>query len=352
MPLSPSSLRLVVSALLIIFAASPLLHSATPSAPHTFHVAGQWKIGGEGGWGHPLLDPASHRLFIPRTDRVTIIDTETGKVAGEVSGMTSARAVALDGSGLFGYVTDLTDGTAGFVRIFDRTTLKVIASLPAGINPDSILFEPATRLIFAFNTRSPSVTVIDTATNKVAATIALPARPGNAVAGHGTIFVTLPALGEIIRIDATTRKIAANLPLAPCTGPSGLTFDPVHRQLFTTCEDHTLIALNADTGSQSSISPIPPAVGDMGFVPERGLLFVADALGTVSIFHRDSPTRFSKVQQLKTEPGARTMVVSTQDPHAYLLTAHYGQRAGNVSEELGFRPTPLPGTFEVIVVSR
>ena len=64
-----------------------------------------------------------------------VVDTETGKVSGEVEGMTNVRDIALDDSGKYGYVTDVTDGTAGFVRVFDRSTLKLVASIPTGLIP-------------------------------------------------------------------------------------------------------------------------------------------------------------------------------------------------------------------------
>jgi hypothetical protein len=60
--------------------------------------------------------------------------------------MTSARGIALDGVGKFGYVSDLTDGTAGFVRVFDRSTLKLVASIPTCADPrPSSSRQPATR---------------------------------------------------------------------------------------------------------------------------------------------------------------------------------------------------------------
>ena len=46
------------------------------------------------------------------------------------------------------------------------------------------------------------------------------------------------------------------------------------------------------------------------------------------------------------------MVVDHVDGKAYLVTSRYGLNSGNVSEELRYRPTPTPGTFSVLVVSR
>jgi DNA-binding beta-propeller fold protein YncE len=106
------------------------LRAATPTNSHEFRIQQHWDIGGTGGWGFLAIDTATHQLYIPRTNRVTVVDTETGKVFGEVEGMTNIRDIVLDDSGKYGYVTDPTDGSAGLVRVFDRSTLKLVISIP------------------------------------------------------------------------------------------------------------------------------------------------------------------------------------------------------------------------------
>jgi len=73
---------------------------------------------------------------------------------------------------------------------------------------------------------------------------------------------------------------------------------------------------------------------------------------TLFIFRRDAALKYSKLQQVKTQTGARTMVVSQKDSKAYLVTSKFGQNTGATSEEIQFRPTPIPGTFSVIIVGR
>jgi YVTN family beta-propeller protein len=335
----------------IIFTAE--LPAATPTTSGTFRVETQWNVGGKGGWGFLCLDEAAHQLYIPRTNRVMIVDTETGKIAGEVEGMTNVRNVALDDSGRYGYVTDVTDGTAGFVRVFDRSTLKLVASIPTGLIPYAIVFDPTTKSVIVFNSHSHSATVIDSATNQVSATIPLSGRPGLAVAdGRGSVFVTLPALGQIARIDAAARKVTTSWLLGPCTGPAELAMDSARRQLFTVCEDHKIVTVNADTGRVAAIADAPANSGDINFDSRHNMLYVADTSGTLTIFRHESSDKYSMFQKVKTQVGARTMVVSQQDTKAYLVTSKFGQNTGAVSEELQFRPTPIPDTFSVIVVGR
>jgi DNA-binding beta-propeller fold protein YncE len=340
--------------LLLALVAAPLLAATPTTAAHGFHVEDQWNIGGKGGWGFLSLDPATHHLLIPRTNRISVVDTQTGKVLAEIEGMSNLRDMALDNTGKFGYATDVTDGTAAFVRVFDRSANKLVASIPTGPVPFAIVFDPTTRLVFAFSSRAHNVAVIDTASNQTISTIALGGRPGSAVGdGNGNIFVALPAQGEIQRIDAATKKVTASWPLTPCTGPANLAIDKLRRQLFTTCEDHNLVAVSADTGRVTAIGKAPDNAGDLDFDPHSNMLFLADPAGLLTVFRRESPTRYTRLPEIKTQPGARTMTVNHDDGKAYLATAKFGlNNSPNVSEELRYRPTPIPDTFSVIVVGR
>ena len=113
--------KILFSALLLVFSSgiycAPLIHAASPKVLPQFHVQDQWNLGGKGGWGFLVLDTPAHRLYIPRTDRVMVVDTDSGKLLGEVGGMKNNREIALDDSGKYGYVTDPTDETEGFVRM-------------------------------------------------------------------------------------------------------------------------------------------------------------------------------------------------------------------------------------------
>src|SRR3984957_16204007 len=155
-------------------------------AQKTYSVQDKWKVGGEGGWDYLTADSSAHRLYITHGQRVEVLDSATGKSIGAITGLKGTHGIALDETGKFGYISD---GGANAVVVFDRGTLATVATIPAGTNPDGILFEPKTKTVWAFNGRSSNVTVIDTAQRKVVATIALTGKPGfRVVDGSGTVF--------------------------------------------------------------------------------------------------------------------------------------------------------------------
>src|ERR1700749_2857293 len=189
----------------VLIPALVLFGSMAAWAQKPYSVLTQWKIGGEGGWDYLTSDPAAHRLYVTHGPRVEVLDSDTGKVVGSITGLKGTHGVALDDSGKYGYVSD---GGANAVIVFDRSSLATVATIPAGTNPDGIVFEPKTRTVWAFNGRSNNATVIDTEQRKVVATIALSGKPEFPVAdGSGTVFANIESKNEIDRFNAETKTI-------------------------------------------------------------------------------------------------------------------------------------------------
>src|SRR5271156_2261470 len=206
----------------------------TAFAQKPYSVLTQWKIGGEGGWDYLTSDSPAHRLYVTHGPRVEVLDTDTGKVVGSITGLTGTHGVALDDAGKYGYISD---GGANAVVVFDRVSLATAASIPAGTNPDGIVFEPVTKTVWAFNGRSNNATVIDTRQNKVIATIPLSGKPEFPVAdGSGTVFANIESKNEIDRFNAEAKTITATWPVDNCDSPSGLAIDTAGRRLFAVCD--------------------------------------------------------------------------------------------------------------------
>src|SRR5579875_241350 len=75
-------------------------------AQQLYSVIDHWKVGGTGGWDYLLADPPAHRLYVTHGPRVEVLDTQTGKVVGAITGLKGTHGVALDAEGQFGYITD------------------------------------------------------------------------------------------------------------------------------------------------------------------------------------------------------------------------------------------------------
>ena len=333
----------------ILCAALAVACGGTAFAQGPYHVTTQWKIGGDAGWDYLAIDPVSRLLYVTHGDHVVVIDTSSGKMKADITGLKGTHGVAFDTGGKFGYISD---GRANQVVVFDRKTNAILDRVPAGTNPDGILFEPVTQTVWAFNGRSNSATVIDDKTHKVVATVALPGKPEFPVAdGKGSIYDNIESLSEIVHINARSHKVLAAWPIAPCEGPSGLAIDRQHSRLFAVC-DGTMAVVDAKTGKAVATPAIGQGPDAARFDPKLQLAFSSNGEGTLTVVRENSPDSYAVIQTLKTKRGARTMALDQSTGKIYLATADFGPRPAATSAQPHPRPSVVPGSFEILVVSR
>lgn len=310
-----------------------------------YHEIQRWPVPGAQGWRCLIVDASRHLLFIARTDRITVLDTESGKVAGEVTGLSDARGIALDTNGKTGYVTD---GTTGTLHIFDAQKFSLVSSIVIGGIPDQVVFDPSTDRLVVLNTGPSVASVVDARSNRIISTIELPGRPASAVVDNkGSVFVNIESANEAIRIDASTLNTNA-LSLGSCRGPSGLAMDVQERRLFAVCENKQLLTVDANSGKVLSTLAIGEGTRSVAFDAAKRMVFASSAEGAVAIAEVDTSGRLSTLQTLKTEPGARMLALDPTTRRIYLVSARFGQRPGPTSEELQYRPTIVPGSVFVI----
>jgi len=323
---------------------------AVLAAQKPYHVVDRWKVGGDGWWDALTVDPQGHRLYLTHGARVEVVDTQTGKLTGSITGLHGTHGVALDDAGKFGYISD---GGGNAVVVFDRATLATVATIPAGTNPDAIIFEPATQTVWAFNGRSKDATVIDAATRTVAATIPLPGAPEfAAVDGKGMVFDNIEDKNEIVRIDARSRKVTGEWPLAGCESPSGLALDVASGRLFSACDGKKMAVTDAKTGKPLATAKVGEGPDGAGWDAAHGLVFSPNGgSGTLSVIDASAPG-YPAIEELATQRGARTMDYDPIADRIYLVTAELGPRPAPTAENPRPRPAIVTGSFVVLVIGR
>src|ERR1022692_1961983 len=218
-----------------------------------YHLLRKVPLGAAPGGGeyfdYITFDAAARRVYLSHGTEVKVLDADTDKVLGDISGLKRDHGVAI--------VTELgrgfiSDGDAGEVVIFDLNTLKPIGRAKADNDADSILYDPASKRIFVFNGQPNSATVIDPAKGTVVATLPLGGAPEQAVAdGKGMIYDNLEDKNEVIAIDSRTLKITARWPVSPGGQPVSIAMDRQHRRLFIGGRNaRLLVVMDADRSEE------------------------------------------------------------------------------------------------------
>ncbi len=319
------------------------------AAQQPYKVLDHWKIGGTGGWDYLLADPGAHRLYVTHGQRVDVVDSHDGKLLGSITGLKGTHGVVLDPDGHFGYISD---GGANAVIVFDRKSLATVASIPAGTNPDGMTYEPTTKTVWAFNGRSSNVTVIDTASRSVVATVALPGKPEFPQAdGKGHVFDNIEDKNMVVEFDAHAKALTRTLPLTGCDSPSGMSIDPEHHRLFSVCDGKKMAVVDTDSLKQigsASIGDGPDAAG----YDEKGQLAFSSNGGDGTFSVVDAAHGYSTLESLPTQKGARTMTYDPATDRAYVVTAEFGPRPDPTPAVPRPRPAIVPDSFTILVIGR
>jgi YVTN family beta-propeller protein len=347
---------LAFAALAVSGSTKPAAHNTAPAALPSpgasgYHLLKKIPLGGEGGWDYIAFDSPTRRLFISRGTKVVVLNVDTGTVSGEIPNTDGVHGIAFAPELNRGYTSN---GRANTVTIFDLKTLQVIGMAKAGTNPDAIVYDPASKRVFTMNGRSNDSTAIDAATGNVLGTIPVTGKPEFAVAdGAGHVYVNIEDKSEELQIDTQSLKVTAQWPLAPCEEPSGLAMDVAHRRLFPGCHNQMMPVVNADSGKVIATPAIGDGVDASAFDPGTGYAFASNGQSaTLTVVHEDAPDKFSVVENVATQKGARTMALDPKTHEVYLVTADFGAAPAAIPENPHPRPTLVPGSFVVLVYAK
>jgi DNA-binding beta-propeller fold protein YncE len=321
------------------------LAAASPArAQELYKFSKEIAVGGEGGWDYLSIDAPAHRLYVAHATKVVVIDTQAGKVVGEIPDTPGVHGFAIAADLGRGFSSN---GRENKVSIVDLKTLKLIQKVDTGENPDAILYEPSKKEVWAFNGRGKSATVIDAQSGKVVATIPLEGKPetGQADPKAGKVYVNMEDLNVVKEMDIATHKVTATWPIAPGEGATGLAFDAATHRLFVACDKY-MVMMDSTNGKVVYTVPAGEGVDAAAFDPGTKLAFAsAGETGIVTIAHEDSASLLKVVQTLKTRQGARTMTLDPLTHAIYLATTDYEPRPAGSKE----RPKAVAGTFRVLV---
>lgn len=341
-------IRLVTAA--IAFAVLMSINAADAQNKSVYHVAKKIMVGGEGSWDYLAFDAQTHRLFVSHSDRVVVINTNSDKVVGEILKLDGVHGMAIANEYGRGFVSN---GTSSTVSVVDMKTLKVVNNIAVGQKPDAILYDAFSHRVFVYNGRSNDASVIDAQKGTVIATVALGGKPEFSVTDRkGHIFVNLEDKSEVVGLDASTLKIFARWPLKNGEEPTGLAIDIEHNRLFSVCKNKLMFVLDSDNGTVVATLRIGAKVDGCAFDPGTGLVFSSNGEGTITVIREASPSKFSVLETVATQPGAKTITLDPVTHTLYLPTAEFGPTPAPTPGSPAPKPPILPNTFVVLKVTK
>ena len=339
MPITRNTVKHLAA--LLVLAAAPCLAQTNWAVVKTF------PIGGDGSWDYVTVDAPNHRLFVTRSTHTQAIDTESGKVLGDIPGQVRSHGVAIVARLNRGFITD--GGGSGAIVVFDLKTYAVLGKLAAMPDADGIIYDAKLDRVLFVSGDGNSMTAFDPAIDPKSGKLDPPIQLGGAPEflasdGSGKVFVNLEDKDVVAVVDLKSRSVVSRWPVAPAGHPVGMAIDPASHRLFIGCRNpQRLVVMNDETGKVEAALPIGAGVDATAAAASEAFASAGD--GNLAVA-KETAGKFDIVQTVKTPAGARTMGMDTLTHRLYLPTAEMTPAAA------GARPTPKPGTFMIVVVGQ
>ncbi len=161
------------------------------------------------------LEPGADRLWVTSEDdgAVFVIDLAAHKVLKAVKVGPRPRSIAFLPDGSRAYVPSENGGTLSVVDTKRLTLVKTI-HLGSDMRPMGTAMGPGGRLLYVTTGRSQMVLVVDTATNRVIASVEAGPRPwGVALSPDGkSVYTANGPSNDVSVIDAETRRVTTKIP--------------------------------------------------------------------------------------------------------------------------------------------
>jgi hypothetical protein len=318
---------------------------AAPAAPGASGYKLVSRIAGpDGGWDYASVDPATHRLYVARTEGVMAVELDTGKVTPHLIDSQRGHAVLpIPGtSSVLG-----TNGTSNTAVLFDGHDGHVLATLPTGKKPDAATYDAVTQTAWVMNGDSGDATVLDVHKPRVVGTVPIGGKLEFAVVdGEGKLFVNVEDTGEIAVVDTRARKLLTRFKLPGCEEPSGLAYITEAKLLLSACANGLAKVVTREGREIASLSigPHPDAALYDG---QRKLAFIpSGGDGTLAVIRVTGPDKVEVIDRVPTKKGVRTAALDPTTGRLYLPSADFTPPA-----QAGARPTPVAGSFQVLVLS-
>jgi len=183
------------------------------------------------------------------------------------------------------YVTNVSDGT---VSVIDTDTNQVVATIPVGASPTSLAASPDGATVYVVNRTANTVSVIDTTTKQVTDTVSITLPPNEsgsapqlqdvAVGADGTVYVS-GSWGTISVIDPTTHEVSGPYTVAPIA--SGIVVSPDGSALYVATGLWNSDMMVVDTETMQVVDTVDVGGGwgyaypkDAEFTPDGRRLYV------------------------------------------------------------------------------
>ena len=265
----------------------------------------------KGRMDHLGIDVEGKRLFAAalgdNQNTVEVIDLQAGKRVSTIPGQSRPQGVFYSTAFKRLFVSNGGDGT---YKVFRGDDLKLIDSVPLGINPNHVGYDPATKYLYVGfrDATFGQLAIIDTQTDRNLGVIKTDALPGGIkIESAGPrIFVTLFGATKLGVIDRRKREQIATWPLAHPV--SALALDEVRHRLFAGGRNPPkLVVLDTTSGKQIAELDCVSGIDDLWYDAARKRIYATGTDG-IAVYDQKDADQYTPMVKVGIAPNAATSI--------------------------------------------
>jgi hypothetical protein len=293
---------------------------------------------------HFSVDVPGRRLFISALGNhtVEVVDVRSDKWLRSLPGVKEPQGEC--------YVPRFAklftaDGSAGEVKVFGGSDLRLLSSVKLDLGPDAEAYDPSTGLIYVgyggedAGKNYGEIGIISAATDARVGDIRTSAHPGAILVGQPgrTIFITVPKTHEISRINARSGRILATWK-SSAGSPVSLALDRRHGRLFVGTRNPAQIEV-FDSNTHHLITSLPSVglVDGLFYDALHDRIYASGGEGYVAVYRQLSADHYDEIAKVATAANARTSLWVRQLDRYYVAVPAGGGQAARI---LVLQPAP------------
>jgi DNA-binding beta-propeller fold protein YncE len=256
---------------------------------------------------HLALDATGKRLFVAAlgNNTVEVVDLRHSRIVHTIAGLAEPQGLFFVAEHDRLYVANGGDGT---LRTFDGTTFAAGPVIRFEGDADNVRYDDKSKLLYV-GYGGGAIGVIDTSSEQVLATIALPGHPESVQLERNgeRLFVNVPQSRALAVINRKTRTVTGNWSLGSASSNFPMALDERSHRVFVGCRSPArLLVIDAGSGWEVAALDLHADCDDVFFDATRHRIYASCGAGYLDVFQQETPDQYRLQAAVETAPKART----------------------------------------------
>ena len=269
---------------------------------------------------------------------VDIFDPAKRRFVAQISGILSARGVAVDDANARVYIADAGSNS---IDVINSNNWHVEDRIQLTRTPENLLLIPGTTNMIATNPYARSLTLVSRQINQQMQIVDIGGHPDLMAYDpiRNSVFVTMEDQNSVAAYAVSLERDAKPLKTIKLNGsqPTGIILNPTSRTLFIAVR-FAVLAVDADSGAELSRVPVAAGTDRLWLDSEGSAIYAASSDGTVTTI-KVNGRQLVYDSELKTDVKGHSLAFDPERKLIYVPGGREGKSKMVILKQFGALPT-------------